>query len=77
MPARRGHVDRRIGLGSRVRQRPAPLALRPPSEERVAGHMAIDAATRASLELLVTQRGQEKGSLRSEIDRFLSSIRAA
>ncbi len=30
--------------------------------------MAIDAATRVSLELLETQRGQEKGSLRHEID---------
>jgi len=52
----------------RESQKGVPLALRPPSEERVAGHMAIDAATRASLELLVTQRGQEKGALRSEID---------
>jgi len=52
----------------RESQKGVPLALRPPAEERVAGHMAIDAATRASLELLVTQRGQEKGALRSEID---------
>ncbi|MDP3317453.1 MAG: DNA mismatch repair protein MutS, partial [Devosia sp.] len=52
----------------RESQKGVPVALRPPAEERVAGHMAIDAATRASLELLVTQRGQEKGALRSEID---------
>jgi DNA mismatch repair protein MutS len=49
-------------------QKGAPLALRAPSAERVSAHMAIDAATRSSLELLVTQRGLEKGSLRNEID---------
>jgi DNA mismatch repair protein MutS len=49
-------------------QKGAPLALRPPAAEQVAGHMAIDAATRNSLELLVTQRGTEKGSLRDVID---------
>jgi DNA mismatch repair protein MutS len=49
-------------------QKEAPLALRPPASEDTAGHMAIDAATRTSLELLVTQRGTEKGSLRDEID---------
>ncbi|HEY0855215.1 MAG TPA: DNA mismatch repair protein MutS, partial [Devosia sp.] len=49
-------------------QKGGTLALRPPNAERVSAHMAIDAATRASLEILVTQRGQEKGSLRSQID---------
>lgn len=49
-------------------QKGGSLALRPPNAERVSAHMAIDAATRASLEILVTQRGQEKGSLRSQID---------
>ncbi len=49
-------------------QKGAPLALRPPAAEKVAGHMAIDAATRSSLELLATQRGTEKGSLRDQID---------
>jgi len=49
-------------------QKGAPLALRPPSAERVSAHMAIDAATRSSLELLETQRGSQKGSLRHEID---------
>jgi DNA mismatch repair protein MutS len=52
----------------RESQKGVPVALRAPSADRVAGHMAIDAATRASLELLLTQRGQEKGSLRAEID---------
>ncbi|WP_375451157.1 DNA mismatch repair protein MutS [uncultured Devosia sp.] len=46
----------------------APVALRPPSAAYAAPHMAIDQATRASLELLVTQRGQVKGSLREAID---------
>lgn len=45
----------------------APV-LRPPNAERVAEHMAIDQATRASLELLVTQRGETIGSLRNAID---------
>jgi DNA mismatch repair protein MutS len=49
-------------------QKGAPLALRPPAAEALGGHMAIDAATRNSLELLITQRGTEKGSLRAEID---------
>ncbi len=49
-------------------QKGAPLALRPPSSERLQAHMAIDAATRASLELLETQRGTAKGSLLYEID---------
>jgi DNA mismatch repair protein MutS len=49
-------------------QKGTPLALRPPSTEEAAGHMAIDAATRSSLELLITQRGTERGSLRDEID---------
>jgi len=52
----------------RESQKGAPLALRPPAVERVAAHMAIDAATRSSLEVLETQRGTEKGSLRHEID---------
>ena len=46
----------------------APVVLRPPSTELATPHMAIDQATRASLELLATQRGQAKGSLRDAID---------
>ena len=38
-------------------QKGVPVALRAPAAERLSGFMAIDAATRASLELLVTQRG--------------------
>ena len=49
-------------------QKGGTLALRPPGAENTSAHMAIDAATRLSLELLVTQRGEEKGSLRSQID---------
>ena len=51
-------------------QKGAPLALRLPAAEDVSAHMRIDAATRASLELLVTQRGERKGSLLSR-DRSL------
>jgi DNA mismatch repair protein MutS len=63
----------RAALGALVEyvrdsQKGVPVALRPPSAERISSHMAIDAATRASLELLETQRGAEKGSLRHEID---------
>jgi DNA mismatch repair protein MutS len=49
-------------------QKGKPLALRPPAAEHVSAHMAIDAATRASLEILETQKGALKGSLRHEID---------
>ncbi|HEY4199472.1 MAG TPA: DNA mismatch repair protein MutS [Devosiaceae bacterium] len=49
-------------------QKGKPLALRPPASERVAAHMAIDQATRASLELLQTQRGERRGSLLDDID---------
>ena len=45
-----------------------PVALRPPSDAYAAPHMAIDQATRSSLEILVTQRGQTRGSLRDAID---------
>jgi DNA mismatch repair protein MutS len=46
--------------------RHAPL--RPPQTNPGLKVMAIDAATRSSLEILVTQRGQAKGSLRQAID---------
>ena len=49
-------------------QKGRPLALRSPAAEYVSAHMAIDAATRGSLEILETQKGALKGSLRYEID---------
>jgi DNA mismatch repair protein MutS len=52
----------------RESQKGVAVALRPPSTERLQAHMAIDAATRSSLELLETQRGTTKGSLLHEID---------
>ena len=52
----------------RQSQKGRPLALRPPAEADSAEHMAIDAATRASLELLQSQKGQPQGSLLAEID---------
>ena len=56
----------------RESQKGVAVALRPPAAERLAAHMAIDAATRASLELLETQRGTLKGSLLSEIDQCVT-----
>ncbi len=53
-------------VGESQRGRSAPL--RPPLTNAAAASMAIDAATRSSLELLITQRGQAKGSLRQAID---------
>ncbi|MEO6394499.1 MAG: DNA mismatch repair protein MutS [Devosia sp.] len=49
-------------------QKGVALALRSPVAENVASHMAIDASTRASLELFETQRGERKGSLLHTID---------
>ena len=42
--------------------------LRPPVSNPAETTLSIDAATRSSLEILVTQRGQTKGSLRQAID---------
>jgi DNA mismatch repair protein MutS len=53
---------------ARDSQKGLPLALRPPAAADIAAHLAIDAATRASLELLTTQKGQRQGSLIAEID---------
>ncbi|MVS99115.1 DNA mismatch repair protein MutS [Devosia sp. L53-10-65] len=53
-------------VGESQKGRSAPL--RPPLINAAAASMAIDAATRSSLELLITQRGQAKGSLRQAID---------
>jgi DNA mismatch repair protein MutS len=49
-------------------QKAAGIALRPPLADTAARHLAIDQATRASLELHLTQRGQQVGSLRHAID---------
>jgi len=53
-------------VGESQKGRNAPL--RPPLTNAAQASMAIDAATRSSLELLVTQRGQARGSLRHAID---------
>ncbi|QQR41257.1 DNA mismatch repair protein MutS [Devosia rhizoryzae] len=53
-------------VGESQKGRRAPL--RPPVTEATGTTMAIDAATRSSLEILQTQRGQSKGSLRHAID---------
>lgn len=49
-------------------QKGVGVALRAPQPEAAGRHMAIDAATRASLELHQTQRGQARGALRHVID---------
>jgi DNA mismatch repair protein MutS len=53
-------------VGESQKGRTAPL--RPPVSNEAETVMAIDAATRSSLEILLTQRGQAKGSLRQSID---------
>ena len=53
-------------VGESQKGRNAPL--RSPLTNAAQASMAIDAATRSSLELLVTQRGQARGSLRHAID---------
>ncbi|WP_108461802.1 DNA mismatch repair protein MutS [Devosia naphthalenivorans] len=52
----------------RESQKGAGVILRAPIAETAARHMAIDQATRASLELHQNQRGQQRGSLRQVID---------
>jgi DNA mismatch repair protein MutS len=52
----------------REAQKGVGVVLRAPLVEGPSRHMAIDAATRASLELHQTQRGQQRGSLRQVID---------
>jgi DNA mismatch repair protein MutS len=49
-------------------QKGKAVALRAPTSEDAARLMAIDQATRSSLELVETQRGGQKGSLLSAID---------
>jgi DNA mismatch repair protein MutS len=53
-------------VGESQKGRQAPL--RPPVSGSTGTTMAIDAATRASLEILQTQRGQVRGGLRQSID---------
>ncbi|WP_127143815.1 DNA mismatch repair protein MutS [Pelagibacterium montanilacus] len=49
-------------------QKQAGIALRTPQSQRTDAHMSIDAATRASLELLTTNRGEARGALLHGID---------
>ena len=50
----------------------SPVQLSPPMRRQASGFMAIDPATRASLEIERTQRGVRKGSLLSVIDRAVT-----
>jgi DNA mismatch repair protein MutS len=52
----------------REAQKGIGVALRAPLADSATKHLAIDQATRASLELHQTQRGQTRGSLRQVID---------
>lgn len=54
-------------------QKNTNLALMPPRVERQSTDMAIDLATRHALELLTTNRGEAKGSLRHAIDRTVTA----
>ena len=54
-------------------QKGGAVALRAPVTEAQGKLMAIDAATRSSLEILITNRGETKGSLRQAIDQTLTS----
>ncbi|HWJ88230.1 MAG TPA: DNA mismatch repair protein MutS [Pelagibacterium sp.] len=49
-------------------QKGAGVSLRPPRHQAADEHMQIDAATRSSLELLTTQRGEIRGALRATVD---------
>ena len=50
--------------------------LLPPVAREAAGHMAMDEATRASLELLVSAQGARKGSLIDAVDRCVTGAGA-
>ena len=54
----------------------ARVELSPPQQQAVAGYMAIDPATRRSLEIERTQSGQRKGSLLSVIDKTVTGAGA-
>jgi len=56
-------------------QKGSPVALRQPQTSGD-GLMAIDAATRVSLEILATNRGEAKGALRHAIDRTVTAAGA-
>ncbi len=49
-------------------QKTGPIYLRAPEQQASGGYLTIDAATRNSLELLRTNRGELKGALRDAID---------
>ncbi len=53
-------------------QKSAGLALRPPAIAPLDGRMQIDLATWSSLEILSTNRGETRGSLRHAIDKTLT-----
>jgi len=54
----------------------SPVQLSAPKQTQTAGYLAIDSATRASLEIDRTQKGMRKGSLLSVIDRTITGAGA-
>ncbi len=54
----------------------SPVQLSAPQQTQTAGFLAIDSATRASLEIDRTQKGARKGSLLSVIDRTITGAGA-
>lgn len=54
----------------------APVQLSAPKASKTSGYLAIDPATRASLEIDRTQKGSRKGSLLSVIDRTVTGAGA-
>ncbi|HHG90594.1 MAG TPA: DNA mismatch repair protein MutS, partial [Devosia sp.] len=57
-------------------QKTASISLRAPEVQTATGLMQIDLATRTSLEILATNRGEAKGSLRHTIDRTVTTAGA-
>ncbi len=57
-------------------QKTGTVTLRAPKAQNTASLMQIDLATRHSLEILATNRGETKGSLRHTIDRTLTAAGA-
>ena len=57
-------------------QKSGSVTLRAPETQNAGGLMQIDLATRTSLEILATNRGEAKGSLRHTIDKTLTAAGA-
>ena len=65
-----------LGAYVSAAQKSGALALRAPKAQNLGALMQIDLATRASLEILTTNRGEAKGSLRHAVDKTLTAAGA-